>query len=164
MALDIIYHRIFHIFNQTCTRFGPDIERKIRLTIYHIPRIMVPVRTWQQRQQLVEYHRSHGEIIIYPGVCFKLFHECCRKMNYKRLQRPRTATSSVCLRRCSLVSASGVLPNREPLIWLIPESRDQGRILTNIRGMDAKMLYNHTKYFRPNRATFKGFSLGTVTF
>lgn len=57
--------------------FGPDIEWKIRLTIYHIPRIMVPVRTWQQRQQLVEYHRSHGEIIIYLGVSFKLFHECC---------------------------------------------------------------------------------------
>lgn len=32
--------------------------------MYHIPRMMVPVRTWQQRQQLVEYHRSHGEIII----------------------------------------------------------------------------------------------------
>lgn len=27
--------------------------------------MMVPVRTWQQRQQLVEYHRSHGEIIIF---------------------------------------------------------------------------------------------------
>ncbi|CAB1421918.1 unnamed protein product [Pleuronectes platessa] len=26
--------------------------------------MMVPVRTWQHRQQLVEYQRSHGEIII----------------------------------------------------------------------------------------------------
>lgn len=40
----------------------------MRLTIYHIPRIIVPVRTWQQRQQLVEYHRSHGEIIVSLGV------------------------------------------------------------------------------------------------
>lgn len=40
---------------------------------------MVPVRTWQQRQQLVEYHRSHGEIIFYPALNFKLFHECCKK-------------------------------------------------------------------------------------
>lgn len=39
-------------------------DEKKGLTIYHIPKIMVPVRTWQQRQQLVEYHRSHGEIIF----------------------------------------------------------------------------------------------------
>lgn len=36
---------------------------------------MVPVRTWQQRQQLVEYQRSHGEIILYLGVNVALFHE-----------------------------------------------------------------------------------------
>lgn len=32
--------------------------------MYQTPRMMVPVRTWQHRQQLVEYQRSHGEIII----------------------------------------------------------------------------------------------------
>lgn len=47
--------------------------------MYHIPRMMVPVRTWQQRQQLVEYHRSHGEIIVYPAMNVTLMHECCRK-------------------------------------------------------------------------------------
>lgn len=36
---------------------------------------MVPVRTWQQRQQLVEYHRSHGEIILYLRVNVTLVHE-----------------------------------------------------------------------------------------
>lgn len=32
--------------------------------MYQTPRMMVPVRTWQHRQQLVEYQRFHGEIII----------------------------------------------------------------------------------------------------
>lgn len=32
--------------------------------MYQTPRMMVPVRTWQHRQQLVEYQRSHGDIII----------------------------------------------------------------------------------------------------
>lgn len=44
--------------------FGPDKERKTAPTMYQTPRMMVPVRTWQHRQQLVEYHRSHGEIIL----------------------------------------------------------------------------------------------------
>lgn len=34
------------------------------LTMYQTPRMMVPVRTWKHRQQLVEYQRSHGDIII----------------------------------------------------------------------------------------------------
>lgn len=39
--------------------------------MYQTPRMMVPVRTWQHRQQLVEYQRSHGDIIIIilPVVC-----------------------------------------------------------------------------------------------
>ena len=32
--------------------------------MYQTPRMMVPVRTWQHRQQLVEDRRSHGEISI----------------------------------------------------------------------------------------------------
>lgn len=32
--------------------------------MYQTPRMMVPVRTWQHKQQLVEYQRSHGDIII----------------------------------------------------------------------------------------------------
>lgn len=32
--------------------------------MYQTPRMMVPVRTWQHRQQLAEYQRSHGEIIV----------------------------------------------------------------------------------------------------
>lgn len=42
------------------------------LTMYQTPRMMVPVRTWQHRQQLVEYQRSHGEIIILS----RLSHGC----------------------------------------------------------------------------------------
>lgn len=38
------------------------------LTMYQTPRMMVPVRTWQHRQQPVEYRRSHGEIIIFPAL------------------------------------------------------------------------------------------------
>lgn len=50
--------------------------------MYQMPKIMVPVRTWQQRQQLVEYQRSHGEIILKcssrePETSTNL-HECCR--------------------------------------------------------------------------------------
>lgn len=40
------------------------VRRQAVLTMYQIPKMMVPVRTWQHRQQLVEYQRSHGEIII----------------------------------------------------------------------------------------------------
>lgn len=40
------------------------VRRQAVLTMYQTPRMMVPVRTWQHRQQLVEYQRSHGEIII----------------------------------------------------------------------------------------------------
>lgn len=32
--------------------------------MYQTPRMMVPVRTWQHRQQLVENQRSHGDIIL----------------------------------------------------------------------------------------------------
>ncbi|KAF0044971.1 hypothetical protein F2P81_001500 [Scophthalmus maximus] len=32
--------------------------------MYQTPRMMVPVRTWQHMQQLVENQRSHGYIII----------------------------------------------------------------------------------------------------
>lgn len=46
--------------------------------MYHIPRIMVPVRTWQHRQQLVEYQRSHGEIILAMVPIWRLVHECGR--------------------------------------------------------------------------------------
>lgn len=41
-----------------------DTDREAVLTMYQTPRMMVPVRTWQHRQQLVEYQRSHGEISI----------------------------------------------------------------------------------------------------
>ncbi len=43
---------------------GAESDRQAVLTMYQTPRMMVPVRTWQHRQQLVEYQRSHGEIII----------------------------------------------------------------------------------------------------
>ncbi|MFT7816225.1 hypothetical protein AGIG_G22011 [Arapaima gigas] len=36
-----------------------------QLTMYQTPRMMVPVRTWQQKQQLVETQRSHREIIVH---------------------------------------------------------------------------------------------------
>lgn len=37
--------------------------------MYQTPRMMVPVRTWQHRQQLVENQRSHGEIILlFPSI------------------------------------------------------------------------------------------------
>lgn len=39
------------------------------LTMYQTPRMMVPVRTWQHRQQLVENQRSHGDIILlFPSI------------------------------------------------------------------------------------------------
>lgn len=81
---------------------------------------MVPVRTWQHRQQLVECHRSHGEIITNVGQNVTLFHECRQKTRDSTRPRPKkqrrsgrtvgvrvpgtAATSSICLHRCSAVS------------------------------------------------------------
>ncbi|KAM7382441.1 hypothetical protein PAMP_002169 [Pampus punctatissimus] len=44
--------------------------------MYQTPRMMVPVRTWQHRQQLVENQRSHGEIIILSAVFVKRRARC----------------------------------------------------------------------------------------
>lgn len=69
-----------HIFTTFKYVLGQKRGEKGGLTMYHIPRMMVPVRTWQHRQQLVEYHRSHGEIILGTVSIWKLVHECCRKI------------------------------------------------------------------------------------
>lgn len=56
-------------------RVGAEEAHKGAPTMYQMPRMMVPVRTWQHRQQLVEYHRSHGEIILVTVATWKLVHE-----------------------------------------------------------------------------------------
>lgn len=73
-----IFDQHFDVFGSTFHHIQRQRGKKTCLTIYHIPRIMVPVRTWQHRQQLVEYHRSHGEIIFNAAV-WSLFHEGCPK-------------------------------------------------------------------------------------
>ena len=127
--------------SHTSPHSGPKSNENTWLTIYHIPRIMVPVRTWQQRQQLVEYHRSHGEIIFNTLRKLGYFMNAVDKKKKKKNKKLITQGYDVQKRRSSrryiqrsvwiaacVFSARGLLAKQQPLICFIPDSRDQRRI------------------------------------
>lgn len=136
-------------------------EAEAGLTMYQTPRMMVPVRTWQHRQQLVEYQRSHGDTTVLSVNMWTRSRALGRKLRSASVASDRRMTSrsrcllftccrsSVCARSTAMHRKSGYFQSKTSNVtfrWVTGIAKMLLRYLKHVFLPSYRSIYfHHTK-------------------